>query len=139
MTEDRNDTDPEKPRILIVAADLDLQNILSYIIHKNGFTVEEADSLGEALEKARLLQPALILLDFTMKGGEGFDTMRALQAEEETRRIPVALMCDKHQEAFQRQMICQESNVRAALEKPVCAQTLLGIIQRLLHAGPGHE
>ena len=129
------DADSEKPRILIVAADLDLQNILYYIVHKHGFTVEEADSLEETLEKSRLLQPALILLDFTMNGSAGFDTMRALQAEDETRRIPVVLMCDKHLGIFQRQMIYQESNVKAAMEKPVCAQTLLGIIQRLLHGG----
>ena len=129
------DIDSEKPRILIVAADLDLQNILYYIVHKHGFTVEEADSLEETLEKSRLLQPALILLDFTMNGSAGFDTMRALQAEDETRRIPVVLMCDKHLGIFQRQMIYQESNVKAAMEKPVCAQTLLGIIQRLLQGG----
>ena len=129
------DIDSEKPRILIVAADLDLQNILYYIVHKHGFTVEEADSREEALEKSRLLQPALILLDFTMNGSAGFDTMRALQAEDETRRIPVVLMCDKHLGIFQRQMIYQESNVKAAMEKPVCAQTLLGIIQRLLQGG----
>lgn len=134
MTDDTNDADCEKPLILIAAADPDMQNILYYMVHKRGFAVEEADSKKETLEKAQLLHPDIILMDLSLGGSAGFETLRALQEQDDTRRIPVVLVCDKNLGNFQRQTICQETNVKAAVEKPVYEQTLSGILHRILNA-----
>ena len=139
MTDETNDAEPGKPRILIVSADHDLRNVLYYIVHKQGFPVEEAENLAEALQSARRLQPALVLLDLPLKGGPGFATLRALQEEDETRRIPVAVLCDNSPGNFQKQLVYQECNVKAALEKPFSAESLLAMLGRLLHEGPEHR
>lgn len=130
MTETDDDT-RQNPVALIVTADPDLRNILYYLVHKQGFAIEEADTKAEAIEKAQLFRPDLILLDLALGGSSGFETIRALQEEDETRGIPVALLCDKNIGEVQKQMIYQESNIKAALEKPVCSQTLTTVIRRL--------
>ncbi len=132
MTNPENE-DSQKAVVLIATADPDMQNILYYMVHKQGFAVEEADSGKETLEKAHLLHPDTILLDLSLGGSAGFETLRALQEEDDTRRIPVVLVCDKSLGSFQRQTICQETNVKAAIEKPVCMQTLSGILHRILN------
>src|SRR5687767_13240360 len=48
---------------------------------------------GEAgIERARLVQPDLILLDVQMPQIDGFETCRRLKADPETRAIPVIFM-----------------------------------------------
>jgi PAS domain S-box-containing protein len=57
-----------------------------------GFEVAVALGGEEALERARFLQPDLILLDVMMPGISGFETCRRLKAMAETRDIPVIFM-----------------------------------------------
>ncbi|XYH93492.1 ATP-binding protein [Sorangium sp. So ce1128] len=51
-----------------------------------------AEASDEALERARLMQPDLILLDVVMPDIDGFETCRRLKATESTRDIPVIFM-----------------------------------------------
>ncbi|WP_437946922.1 ATP-binding protein [Sorangium sp. So ce296] len=51
-----------------------------------------AEDSEEALERARLMQPDLILLDVVMPVIDGFETCRRLKATESTRDIPVIFM-----------------------------------------------
>jgi two-component system cell cycle response regulator len=59
--------------------------------------VEYFDVIGatrgeEAVQKARRLQPDIILLDVMMPGIDGFETCRRLKASAETRHIPVIMV-----------------------------------------------
>ncbi|WP_437579935.1 ATP-binding protein [Sorangium sp. So ce887] len=57
-----------------------------------GHQVLIAEDSEEALERARLMQPDLILLDVVMPDIDGFETCRRLKAAESTRDIPVLFM-----------------------------------------------
>jgi DNA-binding response OmpR family regulator len=107
------------PTILIATADIDLRKILHYLVKKQSFASEDADCMEETLKKARMLRPSIILLDFSLKGSEGFEALIGLQEEDETRSIPVVLLYDKDPGNFQKEIISHETNVKAALEKPV--------------------
>ncbi|WP_437977613.1 ATP-binding protein [Sorangium sp. So ce295] len=61
-------------------------------LEERGFRVAVAQDGEDALERAALLSPDLILLDVLMPGMDGFETCRRLKASESTRGIPVIFM-----------------------------------------------
>ena len=58
-------------------------------ILKTGYNVLIAKSGEQGFESAKKNKPSLILLDIMMPGMSGFETMETLQADEETKNIPV--------------------------------------------------
>lgn len=53
-----------------------------------GFRIVEAHSVDEGIEAARRSQPALILCDLHMPGGDGFELLRDVKASPELHDIP---------------------------------------------------
>jgi len=61
-------------------------------LEDRGFNVIVAQDGEEGLERAKLVQPDLILLDVMMPGIDGFETCRRLKRVDSTRDIPVIFM-----------------------------------------------
>ena len=61
-------------------------------LEERGYLVAIAQDGEEALERAEVLAPDLILLDVLMPGIDGFETCRRLKASERTKAIPVIFM-----------------------------------------------
>lgn len=67
-------------------------NLVSRFLEQSGYCVITAFSGAEGLEKARKLQPNLILLDVIMPDLNGFDVCTQLQQSEETAHIPIIFL-----------------------------------------------
>lgn len=65
--------------ILVVDDDQLMRRSVSVSLQDAGYSTETARSGEEALEKARLVQPHLVLLDIGLPGIDGLETLRALQ------------------------------------------------------------
>ncbi len=126
---------PEDMRILIVDDDESVWDVLYYIVRKEGFRVEKASDGTEAMEKARLLHPALIILDLMLPGSGGFEVLRELQAED-TLDIPIILVSGRRMDLSTLEMLKRESNVKEFLEKPVKPQVLAALLHSLLKTRP---
>lgn len=61
-------------------------------LEDSGYSVAVAQGGVEALKRAALINPDLILLDVMMPGIDGFETCRRLKADAATRGIPVIFM-----------------------------------------------
>jgi two-component system, sensor histidine kinase and response regulator len=61
-------------------------------LERQGYAVVVAQGGEEALQRASLVRPDLILLDVLMPGIDGFETCRRLKADEATSDIPVIFM-----------------------------------------------
>jgi len=126
---------PEDKLILIVDDDESVWDVLYYIVRKEGFRVEKASDGAEAMEKARLLHPALIILDLMLPGSGGFEVLRELQAED-TLDIPIILVSGRRMDLSTLEMLKHESNVKEFLEKPVKPQVLAALLHSLLKTRP---
>lgn len=126
---------PEDKLILIVDDDESVWDVLYYIVRKEGFRVEKASDGVEAMEKARLLQPALIILDLMLPVSGGFEVLRELQAEN-TSGIPIILVSGRRMDQSTLEMLRNESNVKGFLEKPVKPQVLAALLHSLLKTRP---
>jgi PAS domain S-box-containing protein len=61
-------------------------------LEQQGYRVLVAQDGEEGIERARLMQPDLILLDILMPGIDGFETCRRLKADAGVQEIPVIFM-----------------------------------------------
>lgn len=125
-----------KATILVVEDDPDIQELLSYNLAKEGYTVIIADNGEKALKLAPTVNADLILLDIMLPGMDGTDVLRELRKDAQTAEIPVIMTTAKS----------EDSDIIAGLElgaddyitKPFSPKVLVARIRSLLrrNAGP---
>lgn len=79
-------------KILIVDDDLIYIRIYQLKLKSDGHTVETANNGEEAIQKVNEFKPDLILLDIMMPKIDGFEVLKQLKANPETKTIPVILL-----------------------------------------------
>jgi len=92
---DRPVSNRPKTRILIAEDEPHLREVLRFQLEAAGYEVHEATDGLEGLEKARRLQPDLMLLDVMMPQFDGYEVCRRLRASFMTRHIPIILLTAK--------------------------------------------
>ena len=118
------------PRLLIVEDNEMNRDMLSRRLAKRGYDVAIAVDGEQGLAMARSAPPALILMDMSLPGLDGWEATRQLKALPETRAVPVIALT-AHAMAGDR-----EKAIAAGCDdfdtKPVELPRLLGKIQALL-------
>ncbi len=92
------------------------------------YTTSAASDGAEALEKAREIRPAAILLDLSMPRMDGEEALSRLQADPELRDIPVIVVSSERARGEQ----CMSTGAAGFLAKPVRADELRAIVERVL-------
>ena len=85
-------TDQNAPLILVVDDYQDAREMYAEYLQFSGFRVAEARNGNEAVEQAFALKPALILMDLSLPGMDGWEATRRLKADEATRHIPIVAL-----------------------------------------------
>ena len=78
--------------ILMVDDERDLVFATKLYLEGAGYTVEAAYDGVEALDRIAEIKPDLILLDVYMPAKNGWDVLKELKADPETRNIPVIML-----------------------------------------------
>jgi CheY-like chemotaxis protein len=94
-------------KILIVEDDPLILRLYQQAFAFERYEVSIATNGLEALERARLFKPDVILLDIMMPKMNGLETLDKLKADEQTKTIPVVILTN----------LADNDNVRMALEK----------------------
>ena len=82
----------DRPSILIVDDEADFREIFSVKLGSAGYSIDTASSGAEAIEKAKLHRPALVLMDVQMPEMSGIETMLRMQAIPELRDVKVVFL-----------------------------------------------
>ncbi|MDA8325037.1 MAG: response regulator [Nitrospiraceae bacterium] len=123
--------DPAEKLILIVDDDDSVMELFDFVARKEGFKTVKATSGEAAIKTARLLRPALVLLDLMLPKPGGFEVMRELQ-NDDTSDIPIVIITGRLLDRSTLELIKQEPNVKDCLEKPVEPQVLAALLHTLL-------
>jgi len=83
---------------LVAEDDPNSRKLLDFRLKSVGHEVIFAVDGGEALEMATKEKPELVLLDIIMPVMNGFQVLRKLKSQEETKNIPVIMLTSKAQE-----------------------------------------
>lgn len=79
-------------KILLVDDEPDILEFLSYNINKEGYEVHTAQNGKEAIEKAKKIDPHLILLDVMMPEMDGIETCEALRQDKKFQNTIIAFL-----------------------------------------------
>jgi CheY-like chemotaxis protein len=96
----------------------------------SGWTALTASSANEGISVAATESPDAILLDIMMPDMDGFQTLKALQANPGTRAIPVVMLTAKMTAAGQKGF--RPDGVKAVIIKPFNPLRLAGQISQAL-------
>ncbi len=118
-----------KRKILVVDDEDDILHFLELVLREKGYDVATASGGHEALTKAQLEQPNLILLDIMMPQMDGWEVLKLLRVDEETADIPVAMLSART-EAKDRVQGLQEGAIDYIC-KPFSLQDLLVKIETI--------
>ena len=96
----------------------------------SGFEVDTADNGQEAIEKARTLEPDLILMDLSLPVLDGWEATRRLKADSRTNAIKVVALSAHAMAAEERR--ASDAGCDGFIAKPCLPQELVEEVSRLL-------
>lgn len=116
--------------ILIIDDELDLANLVSFNLEREGYRTVIATGGVEGLTAARRVVPDLILLDQMLPGMLGTEVCKNLKKYDGTARIPVIMMSAKSEEIDK--VIGFEVGVDDFVAKPFSTRELLLRVKAIL-------
>ena len=114
--------DGRKPLILVVDDEVPARELIASYLESE-YRIVMAESGAEVVQKARQLRPDAITLDVLMPGGNGFETLVALQKTPETANIPIIIVSivDQKQVGF---ALGAADYLVKPIRKPVLLETI---------------
>jgi two-component system cell cycle response regulator DivK len=117
-------------RVLVADDNPDQRALYVDILTHAGYEVIQARDGAEAIARAREDKPGLILMDVTMPGTSGWNAVRAVRDQAETRDIPIIVVTGLSGTGDRDASFAAGSD--AYLSKPVSPRRLLDEVRRFL-------
>ncbi len=126
-----------KSTILVVDDEPDAVELVQFNLKAAGFNVATADDGEEAVQKARSLLPALIVLDLMLPGIDGLEVCRMLRRDSNTASIPIIMLTAKTAEIDR--VLGLELGANDYVTKPFSPRELILRVKGLLRRGHSGE
>ena len=123
----------ESSKILLVDDEDDILEVLKYNLEKEGFQIETASDGLEAIEKAEVFNPDLIILDIMMPGMNGIEVCQKLRTNPKFQKTLIAFLTARS-ESFT-QISALDSGGDDFINKPIKPSVLKSRINALLRRG----
>jgi CheY-like chemotaxis protein len=117
-------------QILVVDDNPLSRKLLNEMLRAEGFSVLNAASGGEALSTIAKQQPDIVLLDIMMPEMDGFEVVRRLKANEETRSTPIIMVTALDDEGASKRLA--NAGIDSILTKPIDRWELNSLLKRAL-------
>jgi DNA-binding response OmpR family regulator len=124
-------TEPRsRPLVLVADDDRDILQLISFRLERADYEVVQANDGEEALRLVKELHPDLAVLDLMMPKLNGYEVIREIRRDEETKAIPVILLTARVQETDVARGF--EAGADDYLKKPFSPQELRARVQAIL-------
>jgi DNA-binding response OmpR family regulator len=117
-------------RVLIAEDERNIVESLRFVLTREGYEVSHALDGAEALALVRREAPDALVLDLMLPKMSGYDVLKEVRADAQTRALPILMLTAKGQ-AYDRQA-AQDLGVDAFMTKPFSNSDVIEQIARLL-------
>ena len=117
-------------KILIADDRPEVVELVRVILEGEDYEIVDASNGKEALKKARLEKPDLVLLDVVMPKMDGFEVCRKLRKDPQTQEIPIIMLTAKGKEVDKEK--ARQLGVRDYITKPFSPSALLTRVEEIL-------
>jgi DNA-binding response OmpR family regulator len=122
----------DRLRILVVDDDEDIRTLLRELLQRAGYDVDEVEDGRAALRRLYATPPALVILDVTMPGMDGYQTLERIR---DLSDVPVLMLTARTQELEKVRGLATGADDYVA--KPFGRQELVARVQALLRRTGG--
>ena len=121
-------------RTVLVVDDSEVdRHVITEILVREGYEVAAVDSAEAAFVRIRESRPDLVLLDIVMPGQNGYEALRELARNKDTRDIPV-IVCSSKTQAADVHYVIERLGARNYIMKPVQRDDLVSKIAKIASA-----
>lgn len=121
--------------ILIAEDEPSILESLDFILRRAGWSISAVTDGDAALEAVRRLKPRMLVLDVMLPKRSGFEVLKHIRADLETRRLPVLILTAKGQQQDRR--IAEEFGADVFVTKPYANAEVVGAVRQLLGENGG--
>lgn len=89
---------PGPSKALIVEDEMDIRELLTFILEREGYEVYAAEDGAKGLEMAQKVSPDIILLDIMLPKMTGLEVCKALKNSTQTHSVPIIMLTAKGEE-----------------------------------------
>jgi len=118
------------PLVLLVEDDPETRQFYTVALERDGFQVDQAHNGHQALDKAFLVPPDLVVTDIAVPGLDGIELCRRLRADGRTRSVPVLAVTGYDDRQYPDRVTIAGADV--VLIKPCAADRIVAEARRLL-------
>lgn len=116
--------------VLIAEDEPSILESLDFILRRAGWSIESVTDGEAVLERVRRAPPRVLVLDVMLPRRSGFDVLKQLRADVETRDLPVLILTAKGQQQDRR--IAEELGADGFVTKPYSNAEVVGAVRQLL-------
>ena len=120
----------ERPKVLIAEDEETIVESLSFLMEKEGYDVSVATDGRTAISMIALDIPDMVLLDVMMPVCDGFEVVRAVRGDSNTRQVPIMMLTAKTREVDRRKGL--ELGVDDFVTKPFSTRDVVSRVKALL-------
>jgi phosphate regulon transcriptional regulator PhoB len=126
-----------KSKILVVDDEPDAVELIEFNLKSAGFEVVSANDGAEAVQKAKNLQPELIILDVMLPEMDGMEVCKTLRRNPDTAKIPIIMLTAKAAEIDR--VLGLELGADDYVTKPFSPRELVLRVKNMLRRGQPAE
>lgn len=116
--------------VLIAEDEPSILESLDFILRRAGWSIDSVTDGESVLDRVRRSRPRVLVLDVMLPKRSGFDVLKQLRADSETRDLPVLILTAKGQQQDRR--IAEELGADGFVTKPYSNAEVVGAVRQLL-------
>ncbi len=117
-------------RILVIEDNPLNLELVRALLEKLGYVVIDSGTAEEGIERAKLEQPQLILMDINLPGTDGLTATTLLKAEPTTRHIPVVALTAHAMKGDDERVLT--AGCDGSMTKPIDTRSFPALVARFL-------
>ncbi|SON55457.1 Alkaline phosphatase synthesis transcriptional regulatory protein PhoP [Hartmannibacter diazotrophicus] len=116
--------------VLIAEDEPAIMESLDFILRRAGYSIHTVGDGDAALQAIRQQDPRLVVLDVMLPRRSGFEVLKAIRADRQTRALPVLMLTAKGQAQDRR--TAEELGANAFVTKPYANADVVEAVRRIL-------